>query len=190
MNKSASLKTIETPVAADTLEERLKRTIRDIPDFPKPGILFKDITPVLQDPKLFAAIIDAFAAKAKGKKITHVVGIEARGFVFASALAYKLGAGLIPARKKGRLPYRTISESYELEYGQATLELHEDALKLGDSVVLVDDLLATGGTAAATAKLIERTGAKIHGIFFVIELTFLNGRRVLRDRDIFSLVSF
>ncbi len=173
-----------------SIEEDLRRTIRDIPDFPKPGILFKDITPVLQNGKLFARVIDAMADHLAGKTITHVVGIEARGFVFASALAYKLGAGLIPARKKGKLPHTTITESYKLEYGEATLEIHADALGKKDSVVLVDDLLATGGTAAATAKLVERSGAKIQDILFVVELKFLNGRRVLKDWEIHSLVSF
>ncbi len=186
-----NLKTIENPLQSlPALENALRKAIRDVPDFPKPGILFKDITPVLQDPKLFAAIIDAFADALRGGKISHVVGIEARGFVFAAALAYKLGAALIPARKKGKLPYRTITESYKLEYGEASLEIHEDALRKGDNVVLVDDLLATGGTAAATVKLIERVGAKIRGIYFVVELKFLNGRQALPDRDIFSLISF
>ena len=172
------------------LELRIRKAIRDIPDFPKPGIMFKDITPVLQDGKLFGQIIDAFAAAVGDQKISHVVGIEARGFVFASALAYKLGAGLIPARKKGKLPHRTITESYKLEYGEATMEMHVDALKKGDTVVLVDDLLATGGTSAATAKLIERAGAKIQKILFVIELKFLKGRAALARREILSLVSF
>ena len=173
-----------------TLEALLCKTIRDIPDFPKPGIMFKDITPVLQNGALFGRIIDAFAAAVAGQKISHVVGIEARGFVFASALAYKLGAGLIPARKKGKLPHRTITESYKLEYGEATMEMHVDALQKGDNVVLVDDLLATGGTSAATAKLIERAGARIQKILFVIELKFLNGRRPLGNWDILSLISY
>ena len=185
------MKTIEKDMTeAETLESDLRKTIRDIPDFPKPGILFKDITPVLQDGKLFTRIIDAFAGMLKGKAITQVVGIEARGFVFASALAYKLQAGLIPARKQGKLPYRRIAETYKLEYGEATLEIHQDALKRGDRVVLVDDLLATGGTAAATAKLVERTGATIEKILFVVELKFLAGRQALKGWEILSLVSY
>ncbi len=181
------MKTIEP---ANAVEAHVRKAIRDIPDFPKPGIIFKDITPVLQDGKLFAEVVDAFAAALKGKKISYVVGIEARGFVFGAALAYKLGVGLIPARKKGKLPHKTIVESYKLEYGEATLEMHQDALKKGDRVVLIDDLLATGGTAAATAKLIERNGAVIEKILFVVELAFLNGRKALNNWDILSLVSY
>ena len=185
------MKTIETDMPrVNSLETQLQKTIRDIPDFPKPGIVFKDITPVLQDGKIFGSVIDAFADILKGQAITHVVGIEARGFVFGSALAYKLGAWLIPARKKGKLPHRTIAESYKLEYGEATLEIHADALRKNDCVVLVDDLLATGGTAAATAKLVERTGAKIQTMLFVVELKFLHGRDILKNWDIRSLVSF
>ncbi len=181
------MKTIE-PVSE--IESKIRKAIRDIPDFPKPGIMFKDITPVLQDGKLFAEVVDAFAASLKGKKISCVVGIEARGFVFGAALAYKLGVGLIPARKKGKLPHKTIVESYKLEYGEATLEMHEDALKKGDRVVLIDDLLATGGTAAATAKLIERNGAVIEKILFVVELSFLNGRAPLKAWDVQSLITY
>ena len=185
------MKTIETDLPKiNSIEAELRKTIRDIPDFPKPGVLFKDITPVLQDGKLFAHVIDALAGILKAKAISHVVGIEARGFVFASALAYKLRTGLIPARKQGKLPHRTITENYKLEYGEATLEIHADALGKRDSVVLVDDLLATGGTAAATARLVERSGAKIQGILFVVELKFLNGREVLKDWDIHSLVAY
>ncbi len=186
-----NLKTIEMkPLSTLNLEQRLRTAIRDIPDFPKPGILFKDITPLLQDGALFGAVIDAFADACKGTKITQVVGIEARGFVFASALAYRLGAGLVPARKQGKLPHSTITESYKLEYGEATLEIHTDALSNSDTVVLVDDLLATGGTAAATAKLIERAGAHLYKILFAVELKFLDGRQVLHGRDIVSLVSY
>ena len=185
------MKTIDMDMPrVNSLESQLRNTIRDIPDFPKPGIVFKDITPVLQDGKIFGRVIDALAEVLKDKAITHVVGIEARGFVFGSALAYKLGAGLIPARKKGKLPHRTITESYKLEYGEATLEIHADALGKCDNVVLVDDLLATGGTAAATAKLVERTGAKIETMLFVVELKFLNGRDILKNWDTRSLVSF
>jgi adenine phosphoribosyltransferase len=182
------LKTIER--AMPDIATTLRQTIRDIPDFPKPGIIFKDITPVLQDGKLFAAIIDTFADACKGVKVTRVVGVEARGFIFASALAYRLGVGLIPARKQGKLPYKTIAESYKLEYGEATLEIHDDALQKGDNIVLVDDLLATGGTAAATARMMQRKGAKIHKILFVVELSFLNGRQTLKEWENVSLVTF
>lgn len=182
------MKTIEP--GSVNLQERLRAAIRDIPDFPKKGIIFKDITPVLQDGKLFRAVVDHFAEALKGSNVTHVVGIEARGFVFGAALAYKLGLSLIPARKKGKLPHRVITESYKLEYGEATLEIHEDALRKGDRVVIIDDLLATGGTAAATAKMIERTGAKIESILFVVELTFLNGRQPLKNWNVQSLISF
>ena len=182
------MKTIEP--GSVNLEQRLRAAIRDIPDFPKKGIIFKDITPVLQDGKLFREVVDRFADALKGSGVTHVVGIEARGFVFGAALAYKLGLSLIPARKKGKLPHRVITESYKLEYGEATLEIHEDALRKGDRVVIIDDLLATGGTAAATAKMIERTGAQIHSILFVVELNFLNGRMALKNWNVQSLVAF
>ena len=153
----------------------LIKALRDIPDFPKPGIIFKDITPVLADSALFAKVIYGLAESCKGKEITKVVGIESRGFIFGAALAYALGVGFIPARKKGKLPYKTISASFALEYGTDTIEMHEDALTSADKVVIVDDLLATGGTANAAIELVRRLGAEVELCAFVCELGFLNG---------------
>jgi len=169
---------------------RLKAAIRDVPDFPKPGILFKDITPVLQDPKLFHAAVDLFAKRHRGKGIRKIAVIDARGFLFGSALAYKLKAGVVPIRKKGKLPYQTFEESYDLEYGSATLAIHVDAFSLGEPVVLVDDLLATGGTALASAKLIERAGGKVEEIDFLVELGFLNGRAKLGGYNLFAPIKY
>jgi len=169
---------------------RLKAAIRDIPDFPKPGILFKDITPILNDPVLFRAAIDLFAKRHKNKGIRKVAVIDARGFLFGAALAYKLKAGVVPIRKKGKLPFRTFEESYDLEYGSATLAIHEDAFEPGEPVLLVDDLLATGGTALASAKLIERAGGKVAEIDFVIELGFLKGREKLAAYPLFAPIVF
>ncbi|OGF97946.1 MAG: adenine phosphoribosyltransferase [Candidatus Glassbacteria bacterium RBG_16_58_8] len=170
--------------------EKLRRAVRDIPDFPKKGIVFKDITPVLQDRDLFRSAIDIFAGRYRGKGIEKVVGIESRGFLFASALAYQIGAGLIPVRKPGKLPYQTERASYQLEYGQDAVEIHRDAISAGESVLAVDDLLATGGTMAATLGLVERLGGKVYEVAFLIELGFLNGRDRLRDREIFSVLKF
>ena len=170
--------------------KRLKAAIRDIPDFPKPGILFKDITPILKDPALFRAAIDLFAKRHKNKGIRKVAVIDARGFLFGAALAYKLKAGVVPIRKKGKLPFRTFEESYDLEYGSATLAIHEDAFEPGEPVLLVDDLLATGGTALASAKLIERAGGKVAEIDFVIELGFLKGREKLAAYPLFAPIVF
>lgn len=168
--------------------EQLKQAIRDIPDFPKKGIIFKDITPVLRDAKLFQAAIDLLADRHTGKKIDAVVGIDARGFIFSACVAMRLGAGLVPVRKKGKLPYRTEAIGYDLEYGSNILEMHVDALKKGDRVVIVDDLLATGGTAYATAGLVEKLGAKIVEIDFLIELTFLPGRAKLKKYPIYAAI--
>ncbi len=168
--------------------EKIAKAIRDIPDFPKPGIIFKDITPLLQDPELFAEIIDNIAARYSEKKPDRIVGVEARGFIFGAALAYKLGCSFVPVRKAGKLPYKTIKASYELEYGKATVEIHEDALNAGDTVLLIDDLLATGGTVSAAADLIKRLDANIIGIEFVIELGFLNGREKLGDLPVNSMI--
>ena len=168
----------------------LRAAIRDVPDFPKKGVTFKDITPVLRDPKLFNAAIDVLADRHIGSKLDAIVVIDARGFIFGSAMAYKLGCGIVPVRKKGKLPYKTIEEHYKLEYGKAVMEVHADALKKSDRVVLVDDLLATGGTAAAAAKLIKTLGAKLVEIDFLIELTFLKGRNRLKDYPIYSAVQF
>jgi adenine phosphoribosyltransferase len=173
-----------------TTEDILREAIRDVPDFPKKGVVFKDITPVLRDPKLFNAAIDVLADRHIGSKLDAIVVIDARGFIFGSAMAYKLGCGIVPVRKKGKLPHKTVEEHYKLEYGEAVVEVHADALKKGDRVVLVDDLLATGGTAAAAAKLIKALGAKLVEIDFLIELTFLKGRNRLKGYPIYSAVQF
>ena len=168
----------------------LKSLIRDVPDFPKPGILFKDITPLLQDPKAFKQIIDELGDYLRSKKVDTIVGIESRGFIFGPALAYKLDIGLVPVRKAGKLPYKVLQESYDLEYGQATLEIHEDAIKPGARVVIIDDLLATGGTANAASKLIQRLGGTVVAAAFIVELEFLGGRKHLSDYDVFSLIQY
>lgn len=164
--------------------------IRDVPDFPKPGILFKDITTLLKEPKAFKRSIDALAARIKGKKIDAVVAIESRGFIFGSALAYKLGAGFVPVRKKGKLPYKTRSASYALEYGIDTLEMHVDALKPGSRVLIVDDLLATGGTMKAVVGLVKGFKAKVVGVVFLVELSFLKGRGKLKGVPVYSIIEF
>ena len=170
--------------------DKLKAAIRDVPDFPKKGIIFKDITPILADPKLFKLTIDTLARRHKGKGIRKVAVIDARGFLFGSALAYKLGAGLVPIRKQGKLPYKTYEEACVLEYGSAVLAVHVDAFRKGDPVILVDDLLATGGTAAAAARLIAKAGGKLKGIDFVVELLFLKGREKLGKYPVESIVQF
>ena len=164
--------------------------IRNVPDFPQPGIQFKDITPVLADPRLFAASIDLLTDGFKPGDVDVVVGIDARGFIFASAAALKLGAGLVPVRKKGKLPYKTIEQSYSLEYGTNTLALHVDALQPGQRALLVDDLLATGGTAGAAAALVQKLGGRLIGVNFLIELAFLKGREKLAGLPVRSLVVF
>lgn len=171
-----------------TLVNELKSAIRDIPGFPKEGVIFKDITTLLKDKEKFRQAIDLFAEKLKGKKIDAVVSIEARGFIFGAALAYKLGAGVIPVRKKGKLPYKTNSVTYQLEYGKDTLEMHQDAFQKGDSVLIIDDLLATGGTCKAVIELVEKMGGKIAGIAFLIELTALKGREKFKGYDIITLI--
>lgn len=168
----------------------LKQFIRDIPDFPKQGIIFKDITTLLKNKKVFKLAINKLADKYKGKKIDAVVAAEARGFIFGSALAYKLGAGFIPVRKKGKLPAKTNSVTYALEYGTDTLEIHCDAINSGDKVLIVDDLLATGGTIKAVAELTEQSKGKIAGIAFLIELAFLKGREKLERYPVFSLIKY
>lgn len=168
----------------------IERAIRNVPDFPKPGIQFKDITPVLADARLFAGAIDLLCDGLKPGEVDAVVGIDARGFIFASAAAVKLGAGFVPVRKKGKLPYRTHEEEYALEYGTATVAVHVDALKPGARVLLVDDLLATGGTAAAAASLVRKLGAQILEISFLIELGFLKGRERLAGHPVRSLVVY
>ncbi len=171
--------------------EALKKIIRDIPDFPKEGILFKDITPLLGDPVQFTKVVDHLKERYTGKKIDHVVGIEARGFIFAATLAYALGAGCVMVRKPGKLPYKTFQQTYDLEYGTDTVEIHQDALKEGERVVLIDDVLATGGTMAATVDLIRQNfHAEIVEAAFIIELTFLKGRDKLKDLPLYSVMEF
>ena len=166
------------------------RNIRNVPDFPKPGIQFKDITPVLGDARLFAGSIDLLIDGLKPGQVDAVVGIDARGFIFAAAAALRLRAGFVPVRKKGKLPFDTHEESYELEYGANTVAIHVDAVKPGQRVILVDDLLATGGTAAAATSLLKRIGAEIVEVSFLIELSFLNGRDKLRNLPVRSLVVY
>lgn len=167
----------------------LSTYIRDIPDWPKEGVVFKDITPLLASPDGFASAIDTLAEKYEGIGVTKVMGAEARGFIFGGALAYKLGAGFVPARKPGKLPWNTTSVEYELEYGTDSLEMHSDAIGSGDTVLIVDDVLATGGTAAAKAALVEQTGATVAGFAFLIELDFLGGRGKLPEgASIVSLI--
>ena len=164
--------------------------IRDVPDFPKPGILFKDITPLLQNGPAFRQVIDGWKKRFEGLNIDAIVGVDARGFIFGTALAYALVLPFVPVRKKGKLPHDTISEDFELEYGTDTMEIHVDALSDGHRVVLVDDLLATGGTMAAVVRLVEKLGAEIVEIVFVVELSFLNGRSLLGDRPVSSLIQY
>ncbi|MCP4649833.1 MAG: adenine phosphoribosyltransferase [PVC group bacterium] len=168
----------------------LSESIRDVPDFPKKGIIFKDITTLLQNPVMFKKAIDAMYKQYKDKKIKYVVCVESRGFIFGSVLAYKLGAGVIPVRKKGKLPYKTYSATYALEYGTDTLEIHKDAVKSNDRVLVVDDLLATGGTIAGVISLLKKGKAKIAGIAFLIELTFLNGRKKLKKYPITTVIQY
>jgi adenine phosphoribosyltransferase len=173
------------PTVAD-----IERAIRNIPDFPKPGIQFKDITPVLADARLFSGSIDLLTEKFKPGSVDAVVGIDARGFIFAAAAAVKLQAGFVPVRKKGKLPYKTHEQEYALEYGTATVAVHVDALKPGSRVLLIDDLLATGGTAAAAASLVKGLGAQILEISFLIELGFLSGRDKLKGYPVRSLIVY
>lgn len=168
----------------------IRGAIRDVPDFPKPGIVFKDITPLLAHPALFKGAVDRMAAAWRGQGVRKVIGIESRGFLLATTIAYKLGAGVIPVRKKGKLPHRTVSMTYHLEYGEDTLEMHADALKRGEKVLVVDDVLATGGTAAATCGLAGKLGAGIAGLSFLIELSFLNGRDQLKGYAVASLLKY
>jgi adenine phosphoribosyltransferase len=168
----------------------LKKLIREVPDYPKPGILFYDLTTLLKDKQGFHMLIDRLCDHYQGHTIDVVAGIEARGFIFAPALAYRLGAGFVPVRKPKKLPAKTAAVSYALEYGTDTLEIHEDAIKKDDRVIICDDLLATGGTAAATAKLIRQLGGTVEGAAFAVELTFLNGRSKLPSLDVFSLIQY
>ena len=182
---SAKLKQ-HTPINCDPLKE----LVRTVPDFPKPGILFYDITTLLKDKKGFAELIDALAAHYIGRDVDLVLGIEARGFIFGPALAYRLNAGFVPVRKPRKLPAPTARVTYDLEYGTDSLEIHLDAIEPGQNVVLVDDLLATGGTMEATVKLVQQLGGHIAGLAFVIELDFLKGREKFPDYDVFSLLHY
>ena len=168
----------------------LKKLIREVPDFPKPGILFYDITTLLKDAKGLKSLADTLAAQYEGNRPDVVAGIEARGFVFGPLLAERLGTGFVPVRKPKKLPAATVSETYQLEYGEDTLEIHQDAVQAGQKVLIVDDLLATGGTAAATCRLVEKIGGVVAGVAFVIELTFLHGREKLDGYDVYSVLQY
>jgi adenine phosphoribosyltransferase len=170
--------------------DRLRLAIRDVPDFPKPGILFKDITPVLGDPELLRMVIDGFVESARPLGVDKVVGIESRGFIFGTPLAAALGVGFVPVRKRGKLPWKCESVSYALEYGEATIEMHSDAIQPGERVVLIDDLLATGGTAAAAVSLVRRLGGEVLEAQFLIELSFLSGREALVGVPLRSMLVF
>jgi adenine phosphoribosyltransferase len=170
--------------------EDLKKLVREVPDFPKPGILFYDITTLLKDACGFRAVIDALKYHYRDSRVDTVLGIEARGFIFAPALAYALGAGFVPVRKAKKLPAARVSVTYELEYGTDCLEMHRDAIARGHHVLIVDDLLATGGTAAAAARIVESVGGSVAGMAFVIELTFLKGRERLSGFDVYSLLQY
>jgi len=170
--------------------DTLKELIREVPDFPKPGILFYDITTLLKDKDGLRGVIDALREHYRDAKVDVVLGIEARGFIFAPALAYALGAGFVPVRKPKKLPAERLSVSYDLEYGTDSLEMHKDAVAPGSRVLIVDDLLATGGTAAAVARLVEQAGGKVAGLGFAVELTFLNGRKKLSGYDVYSLLQY
>ncbi|HUT85675.1 MAG TPA: adenine phosphoribosyltransferase [Elusimicrobiales bacterium] len=174
---------------SSTIED-LKSSIRDVVDFPKKGIVFKDITPLLQNPETLKKSLDLFVEKYKNQSIKKVVAIDARGFLFAVPVAIALNAGVIPVRKKGKLPYTTKAVTYSLEYGTDTVEMHEDAITAGEKVLIIDDVLATGGTANATAKLVTQAGGKVVGLAFLIELGFLKGREKLQGYDIFSIIKY
>jgi adenine phosphoribosyltransferase len=167
-----------------------QKFIRSVPDFPKKGIVFRDITTLLKEPEAYRKTIDAFVSRYRGDAIRKIVSVESRGFIFGSALAYALGAGFVPVRKPGKLPAETVRESYQLEYGSDTLELHRDAIVPGERVLIIDDLLATGGTMVAASALVERLGGTIAGLAFLIELSFLQGRKRLSHYEIFSLISY
>ncbi len=170
--------------------EDLKKVIREVPDFPKEGILFYDITTLLKDRQAFTRVIDAMCAPYIGEDIDAVLAVEARGYIFGAAMAYRLGTGLIPVRKPGKLPSKTIQESYSLEYGVDTIEMHSDAVENGQRILLVDDLLATGGTAGAACRLVEKAGGQVVECCFMVELTFLNGREKIGHDNVFSLLKY
>jgi adenine phosphoribosyltransferase len=168
----------------------LKNYVRDVPDFPKKGIIFKDITPLLKDPKAFQYAIDQWAERYKASGLNALVAMESRGFIFGAPLAVKLGISFVPVRKPGKLPWKTVQETYELEYGTDKLEIHEDAFKKGDKVLVLDDVLATGGTAAAAVRLVERAGGKVQEASFLMELGFLNGRQKLQSIPVYSIIQY
>jgi adenine phosphoribosyltransferase len=172
------------------MSERLKRFIREIPDFPKLGVVFRDITPALLEPDVFKEICDALYLRYRERPIDKIAAVESRGFIFGAVIAYKMGIGFVPMRKPGKLPWKTIIEKYSLEYGEAAIEMHIDAVRNGDRVLILDDLLATGGTAAAAARLVERQGGAVEELAFLIELTDLKGRERLEGREIFSLLQY
>jgi adenine phosphoribosyltransferase len=172
------------------MDAMLRANIRDIPDFPKPGIIFKDITPLLQNHSAFSATIDDLVERYKDKSIDVVVGIESRGFLFGAPLAHQLGVSFVPLRKKGKLPYDTVDMTYDLEYGTATVEIHTDSIAKGQRVLIVDDLLATGGTAGAACKLVAELGGEVVECAFVVELAFLGGRRKIEGIPVYSMISY
>lgn len=175
---------------ATPIIEKLHAAVRDVPDFPKKGIVFKDITPVLSDPELFRASIDLFLERCRGLKVDKIVGVDARGFLFGSAVAYELGVGFVPIRKRGKLPYKTETAKYSLEYGEAEVEMHVDGISADERVVLLDDLLATGGTSAAAAILIRNAGGHLLEAQFLIELEFLQGRKRLEPTPVTSFLKY
>src|SRR5271170_6768767 len=168
----------------------IKQFIRDVPDFPKKGIVFKDITPLLKDPKGFQFVIQHLADRYKDHGLKAIVAMESRGFIFGGALATHMGVGFVPVRKPGKLPWKTLQETYELEYGKDTLEIHEDSISKGDKVLILDDVLATGGTAAATIRLVERAGGEVVEACFLIHLAFLNGQQKLKSTPFYSIIQF
>jgi adenine phosphoribosyltransferase len=170
--------------------EKLRAAVRDVPDFPKAGIVFKDITPILSDPILFRASIDLFLERCRGRNIDKIVGIDARGFLFGSAVAYELSIGFVPIRKRGKLPYRTEAARYSLEYGESEMEMHTDAMAAGERVIMVDDLLATGGTSSAAAELIRKVGGDLLEAQFLIELESLHGRKQLKATPVTSFLKY
>lgn len=178
------------PLGRDALSRDVRAAIRDIRDFPKPGVLFKDITPVLSNSALFMRVTESLAEAAAGLQVTHVVAIESRGFLFGAPVAQHLGVPLVPVRKPGKLPHRRVREEYALEYGTDALEMHEDALGIGARVLIVDDVLATGGTAAATRRLVEKVGGIVVAFSFVIDLTFLHGRQLLVGTSVDAIVEY